>query len=185
MKLPPKKIELTFERLPDGKAKLHYEEIFDERFRGVMENTVEIVKRSFADKFPSMNVRVEGNSIILDSTDERQALAFAMVGEFLEQAVENERDVLIHINTVASSFLKMGIARELKPDDLKVPEMSPEEQRMTVREYIDQSPSRDPLDKMEVENTKLLVEKGVISMDDTLKTASEKLIEYNRKLLGG
>ncbi|GAI02725.1 unnamed protein product, partial [marine sediment metagenome] len=43
----------------------------------------------------------------------------------------------------------------------------------------------DMVDRGELAYLKLMVEKGVISMDDTVGHAAEKMLDYKRKMLKG
>ena len=179
--LAPRKIELTFERLPEGKAKMHYEETFGEHQRELAENTVLVAKRALG-----INARVEGNKVITDHVGERQTLAHAVIGEFLGLAIENERDVLKHIYSITEIFLKGLFAREPKPEDLKMPEIPPKIRGMTVKELLEkEGPPKDVVDRGELAYLKLMIEKGVISMDDTVGSAAGKMLNYKRKMLKG
>lgn len=180
--LAPRKIELTFEQLPEGKAKLHYEETFGEHQRELAENTALVANRAF----PGINARVDGNKVITDHVGERRVLAHGVIAEFLGLAIENERDVLKHINSITEIFLKGLFAREPKPEDLKMPEIPPEIRGMTVKELLEkEGPPKDMVDRGGFEYMKLMVEKGIISMDDTVERAAGKMLDYKRKMLNG
>lgn len=180
--LAPRKIELTFEQLPEGKAKLHYEETFGENQEELAENTVLVANRTF----PGINARADGSKVIMDHVGERQTLAHAVIGEFLGLTIENERDVLKHIHSITETFLKGFFAREPKPEDLKMPEIPPEIRGMTVKELLEkEGPPKDIVDRGELAYLKLMVEKGVISMDDTVGSAAGKMLDYKRKMLKG
>ncbi len=180
--LAPRKIELTFEQLPGGKAKLHYEETFGEHQRELAENTAFVANRTF----PGINARADGNKVIMDHVGERQTLAHAVIAEFLGLAIENEGDVLKHIHSITEIFLEGLFAREPKPEDFEMPEIPPEIRKMTVRELLEkEGPPKDMVDRGELAYLKLMVEKGVISMDDTVGGAAGKMLDYKRKMLKG